>query len=605
MVQPRDDQLVEKLIPDFVTRDEGIPLWKQAEMGTFFDPDDLLLTLRFDDHRLIDPGTPANYFVGTRGERVLNSPANAAAGSRGNLTLVPSIWPGLPAVAVLPAITNLMHNPVFGLNVTTDYITMAGGVRTLTYAQALYAGACCQYTASGVGNEGFYSDVTARTAAATEYTFSIWARGNAGGEQFRISFWDDVAGYQFTSFVVTQQWARYEITETYGAGSTARWVRPMQEDGAGMGAGDIVFLDGVQLEVGASVSDTTHGDAGDGYSWAATPHGSQSVCQANSLQLDSQVECLNGNDTLSFSMWVRLPHDPDGPWKTQYPQFMDASDGTNNNRIFVFANAMTGTGDLSLYLYINTVYVVASPVPGWRAGDWALIVATVDFAADEYKLFFNGQQIGATGTNVLVAATGMMHWNIGTNWAEAAQNYLQYAEYVAYNRVLTAVEIANIYSVRRPIIDGGAIDKRLPSGIIVYQNANQAIPNNVWSKVAFNTVYYNEHGIFDDANNRIYISSPGWYQVTANARFASSAIGYRGLYLFATGARIFAESTVPPCVGVVTMMNLSSTWYCLPGDYIELFALQNSGAPLNMDWAGWYSPFLNVVKIRNVFDQVY
>lgn len=585
----RDDQQVERLVPDFVTRQEGIPIWKLQDLGTFFDPDDLLMTLRFDDHRLLDPGTLGNYFVGTRDERILNTPANAAATSRGNLTLVPSLWSGLPAVKTLPAATNLIVAPSFELWTAgaPDSWTIYQTPTTTQDNTIGYSGASALHiVANHVGDtEGWYIDVAGLTPAAT-YTAAVWLYGISGTCRFFVSDGGGVANPVVSSAVSEfGRWERRSVQKVCpGSGSIRIWMANFT-----VGNHEMVF-DGAGLYALGYDPGHVDGDQGDGYSWAGTPHATTSARVANYLNLDSQVTQVSGNDTLSFAMWIQMPYDATATWPAAFGYLFFSAGAAGNQISLVFDPANN-----NFRLYINTGWSASTTVQTFEAGDWMHIVCTIDFTSDEYQIYIDGI-LGATDATAFAAPT-LTTWILGHTTSLVG---FMRAEYVVVDRILTSVEVANLYAMRRPVIDPGAVDKDLNAGIVAYKASAQSTNHAAVTTILLDTVFYNEHLVLDVVTGRVYITQPGWYIITGRIDWASNAAGYRDIRILTntTTAGIQTSSAAP--AAVVRQIAVAIE-YLIPGDWVTLACLQTSGGALNANTGARYGNYLTVVKMRNVF----
>ena len=87
----------------------------------------------------------------------------------------------------------------------------------------------------------YYGDFVAVGGAA--YTFSIWLKADSP-RNFGYIFYDNVSGVQSGTFSVTTNWERFEVTKTYGVGSTDQRV------GIGWNTLTTAYTWGAQLEEG-------------------------------------------------------------------------------------------------------------------------------------------------------------------------------------------------------------------------------------------------------------------------------------------------------------------------------------------------------------------
>jgi len=83
--------------------------------------------------------------------------------------------------------------------------------------------------------------------------------------------------------------------------------------------------------------------------------------------------------------------------------------------------------------------------------------------------------------------------------------------------------------------------------------------------------------------SRYTAQTTGWHVVNYTIGFASNATGYRQGYIQLNGiANFFAYEIVPAVNGQVTAIGNGGVTFMTAGDYIEVMALQTSGAALNI-----------------------
>jgi hypothetical protein len=82
----------------------------------------------------------------------------------------------------------------------------------------------------------------------TAYTFSIWLKADSP-RNFGYIFYDDVSGVQSGTFSVTTNWERFEVTKTYGVGSTDQRV------GIGWNTVTTAYAWGAQIEKDITAND--------------------------------------------------------------------------------------------------------------------------------------------------------------------------------------------------------------------------------------------------------------------------------------------------------------------------------------------------------------
>lgn len=122
--------------------------------------------------------------------------------------------------------------------------------------------------------------------------------------------------------------------------------------------------------------------------------------------------------------------------------------------------------------------------------------------------------------------------------------------------------------------------------------------------VTFNTEDFDVGGMHSTAVNTSRITIPaggqGYYELGGNLRFATNATGTRRISMFVNGVTRIALVVLPAVTGVATCIQCSTFYQLAAGDYVELFALQDSGGNLNITadpntspvfWARWANVF--------------
>lgn len=364
----------------------------------------------------------------------------------GALHLKQGRWPGTKAVVVEKAVTNLITNPSIEID-TTGWVAHLS-TNTKNTAHRVFGDAALKCVTNNVGAvEGTYMITTAFTAAATEYTFSTYLRGSG---TVYLRFWDAVGGNQYSpAITLTDTWKSYELTATFGAGA-ARNVGVFTQAQQAI----TFYCDGFQLAVYA----TTYcdGSLGDGYAWTDGDHASSSTRAATEINLDAHVGLVASNDTLSFRAVAQMPYDADATWPQDSSYLLDVRGADNNNRIILYYYSQGANDEFRVYINGDT-RISGNAAQTFKAGDWLDILLTLDFANDEYILSIDNVEIEKDET--ALAAPTLTEWNIGSDYQGANQGGFVFAEFAAFDRVLTAIEKAQLYNLQRPLVDTGATDQ--------------------------------------------------------------------------------------------------------------------------------------------------
>lgn len=145
------------------------------------------------------------------------------------------------------------------------------------------------------------------------------------------------------------------------------------------------------------------------------------------------------------------------------------------------------------------------------------------------------------------------------------------------------------------ILKSRALSARLGS------NAGQSIPHATWKTLIFNTETWDEDGLHSLSTNadRLTIRTAGVYLITAQARFAANLTGTRELQIRLNGSTTLAlvDCLATAQTNGLAYLNLVTLWKLTVGDYLSAVVYQTSGAALNVESAGAYSPAFMATRI--------
>ena len=136
-------------------------------------------------------------------------------------------------------------------------------------------------------------------------------------------------------------------------------------------------------------------------------------------------------------------------------------------------------------------------------------------------------------------------------------------------------------------------------GARVYHNANQAIPNNTITPLAFNSERYDTDSIHDPAvnNSRLTCKTAGKYVISAHCYFAANAVGGRRLQIYWNGTLYIFVTRRAPDDGNYGFLAATTMTHLSVNDFVEAAVLQDSGAPLNVVSAISFSPEFMMQRI--------
>jgi len=116
----------------------------------------------------------------------------------------------------------------------------------------------------------------------------------------------------------------------------------------------------------------------------------------------------------------------------------------------------------------------------------------------------------------------------------------------------------------------------------VSKTTSQTLTNSIEAKVSFNTVNSNTFGLWDAANNRFTFNKSGRFIASANVFFESNTTNSRYIQLRQNNVTDLALDSQSGLPTVSAGLDFSRPIQVVAGDYIEIFAWQNSGGNLNV-----------------------
>jgi hypothetical protein len=207
------------------------------------------------------------------------------------------------------------------------------------------------------------------------------------------------------------------------------------------------------------------------------------------------------------------------------------------------------------------------------------------------------------GNNKLIISFG-----IPTNWTSGdlstTDNNIEITSSLitlrGASRVTGTFEALNNITATGDITAGGANSNLLAR---VTATATQSLTNNTATKLTFNTASstpttdsYDPQAWFDNANDQIIIGQAGFYTISANVGFATNATGRRLVQIYVNGSDRGGVQ-VAALSGATTILSASTNVYLAVNDYVEVFALQQSGGALNTVSVTGVYPALSVGRI--------
>jgi hypothetical protein len=120
-------------------------------------------------------------------------------------------------------------------------------------------------------------------------------------------------------------------------------------------------------------------------------------------------------------------------------------------------------------------------------------------------------------------------------------------------------------------------------GARLNNSSNQSLLNATPTALTFNTETYDFGGLYNAARNtRLTALVSGIYQIFGTCSFSSNSTGFRRLQCFLNGiSNIVITDNPANASAATTNVSISASYYLNRGDYVELFARQDSGGTLN------------------------
>lgn len=122
-------------------------------------------------------------------------------------------------------------------------------------------------------------------------------------------------------------------------------------------------------------------------------------------------------------------------------------------------------------------------------------------------------------------------------------------------------------------------------GCRVFASSAQSVANSTDTAAAFANESYDTDSFHNNVTNNSRLTIPaglsGYYRLTCNIGFATSASGRRIIQVRLNGGASLCAGELTPALGVEPTGTLTDTFFLSAGDYIELLLFQNSGASLN------------------------
>lgn len=121
------------------------------------------------------------------------------------------------------------------------------------------------------------------------------------------------------------------------------------------------------------------------------------------------------------------------------------------------------------------------------------------------------------------------------------------------------------------------------SRVRAYRGSSHSVSDSVVEKIPIDTAEFDGRSEFSSGNERITVSATGIYLFTASLAFSSGGTGVRRLSLQKNGSGTDLSRVSLGANANVQVLRLTDILSLTAGDYVEMFGLQDSGAPLAID----------------------
>lgn len=120
--------------------------------------------------------------------------------------------------------------------------------------------------------------------------------------------------------------------------------------------------------------------------------------------------------------------------------------------------------------------------------------------------------------------------------------------------------------------------------LLAYRSSVQSIATATYTAVAWNAESWDTAGMHSTSTQteRLWIRTPGAWEVTAQVAFSSNATGARTVVVRKNGVAYVARLQQMPATGVATISPVHAEVTVAAGDYLEVLAYQSSGGNLDV-----------------------
>ena len=148
-------------------------------------------------------------------------------------------------------------------------------------------------------------------------------------------------------------------------------------------------------------------------------------------------------------------------------------------------------------------------------------------------------------------------------------------------------------------VDSEVEGSKFNEGCRVYHSESQAIPDDTWTRVVFDSEAWDTDTMHDVVTNtdRLTCKTAGIYIVTFTCVYAPDADGQRRIYLTHSGGEHFAVLKFMPFTDYYTLNTITGIIELAVDEYVYVQTIQDSGGGLDILSAGDFTPEVAIHRI--------
>lgn len=148
-------------------------------------------------------------------------------------------------------------------------------------------------------------------------------------------------------------------------------------------------------------------------------------------------------------------------------------------------------------------------------------------------------------------------------------------------------------------------EKKVPASVTpiltsVAASVQQTLTTAVWTAVTFGTELIDTDGMWSSGSpTRLTVATAGRYDVHARIGFNGNATGVRDLKFYKNGVALSPHYSRETGSATGNTVELTAVLDLVEGDYIEVYAFQNSGGNLAIGYSADSMPYASMVRLND------